>query len=408
VFRLEPTERMEVEAPATGALLPHEVFTTFDWWLVQHLFRGLLAVDSELNVVPQVASSFEVSADGLRYRFRLREGSRWSDATDVAAEDFSSAWKAAAAEQAPMAQLLDDIAFAEPIDPRTLEVRLREPRNYFLYIFSAPPAFPRPRHHAETFIGNGPFVLAERGEQHLVFRSSATWLGAHGNVGEAHLSIRPRRALETWLEQRADVLLPVLRKDPPGLENTVAETFGWWGVAYLGFRSDRRPFDDRRVRAAFAHAIDRDRLLAAAPDWTAERGGGGIVPPQLPGHSHRLALEHDLELARRLLGEAGYPGGRDLRVRLVAPRYMLEAVGELVAQLASLGADVEAIRPPLAKLQETIREGADLWLGDYVADYPDPDGLLSGLLQSYRGSKRRRRPTDCSEARAPLATRTSG
>jgi ABC-type transport system substrate-binding protein/class 3 adenylate cyclase len=387
VFRLEPTERMEVEAPATGALLPHEVFTTFDWWLVQHLFRGLLAVDSELNVVPQVASSFEVSADGLRYRFRLREGSRWSDATDVAAEDFSSAWKAAAAEQAPMAQLLDDIAFAEPIDPRTLEVRLREPRNYFLYIFSAPPAFPRPRHHAETFIGNGPFVLAERGEQHLVFRSSATWLGAHGNVGEAHLSIRPRRALETWLEQRADVLLPVLRKDPPGLENTVAETFGWWGVAYLGFRSDRRPFDDRRVRAAFAHAIDRDRLLAAASDWPAERAGGGIVPPHLPAHSHRLALEHHLELARRLLREVGYPDGRDLRVRLVAPRYMLEAVGELVAQLASLGADVEAIRPPLAKLQETIREGADLWLGEYVADYPDPDGVLSRVLQSYPGLK---------------------
>jgi ABC-type transport system substrate-binding protein/class 3 adenylate cyclase len=384
VFRLEPTERLEVEAPAAGPLLPHQTLTVFDWWLVPHLFRGLLAVDSELNVVPQVASTFEVSADGLRYRFRLREGSRWSDATDVAAEDFSSAWKATSAEHAPMAHLLDDIAFAEPIDSRTLEVRLREPRNYFLYIFSAPPAFPRPRHQAETFVGNGPFVLADSGERHFVLRSSATWLGAHGNVGEAHLSIRGiGRPVETWLEHRPDVLLPVLRKAPPGLDDTVVESFGW-GVAYLGFRSDRRPFDDRRVRAAFAYAIDRDRLFAAAYDWSAEPAGGGIVPPQLPGHSHRLVLEHDLELARRLLSEAAYPDGHELRVRLVAPEYTRdEVVGELVAQLASLGADVEAIRPPIAKMVDAIREGADLWLWDYSADYPDPDGVLSSLLQSY-------------------------
>ena len=68
---LEPTEQLETTTAAMTVTVPGYAANNTEWWAARHLFRGLLRVDDELNVVPDMASSFEVSEDGLRYVFQF-------------------------------------------------------------------------------------------------------------------------------------------------------------------------------------------------------------------------------------------------------------------------------------------------------------------------------------------------
>jgi ABC-type transport system substrate-binding protein len=87
-----------------------------------------------------------VSSDGLQYLFMLREGARWSDGAPLTADDFVFAWQRLREEGHVTAFLMDDVESATALDDWTLEVRLREPRNYFPYVLATTPAYPWPRH----------------------------------------------------------------------------------------------------------------------------------------------------------------------------------------------------------------------------------------------------------------------
>jgi hypothetical protein len=213
-----------------------------------------------------------------------------------------------------------------PPSTHALEVRLREPRNYSRTPSPHRRPFPRPQPRAAQLVTG---------------------------QGEAE-TVEPR----------------------PEWEDAVAEGFGL-GVSYLGFRTDRRPFDDRRVRA-------RDRSRSPrGPRTTRRARERRDRPPGLPGHSHRLALEYDLELARRLLRDGGYPGRS--RPADSTPRRGLAAgkSRELVTQLAFLGVDVEAIGVSFVEMLDAIRGDARLWFWNYTPDYPDPDGVLATMLQLF-------------------------
>ena len=94
-------------------------------------------------------------------------------------------------------------------------------------------------------------------------------------------------------------------------QKTVVDLIPDLHTRYIGFSADRPPFSNELVRKAFSHAIDRERLLRPEDSERAATRGGAI-PPAMPGHSHRIGPEHDLELARTLLAHAGYPEGRGL------------------------------------------------------------------------------------------------
>ena len=114
--------------------------------MIEQLFRGLLRIDHDLNVVPELAQNMNVSADGLTYLFMLREDACWSDGHPLTAGDFVYAWRKLREEGHVTAFLLDDIASAEALDDWTLEVHLREPRNYFPYVLASHWAYPWPQH----------------------------------------------------------------------------------------------------------------------------------------------------------------------------------------------------------------------------------------------------------------------
>jgi ABC-type transport system substrate-binding protein len=101
----------------------------------------------------------------------------------------------------------------------------------------------------------------------------------------------------------------------------------------------------------------------------------------MPGHSHRIAPEHDLELARRLLAEAGYPEGRGLPQLEVVAKRPSESVEGLVEQWTALGAHLKVRGDERHFWAEGLGD-AQLWVSHWKADYPDPDGFFRGLLTS--------------------------
>jgi ABC-type transport system substrate-binding protein len=135
------------------------------------------------------------------------------------------------------------------------------------------------------------------------------------------------------------------------------------------------------VRKAFSHAVDRELLVAHYPRAGLARAAarGGAIPPAMPAHSHRVGLEYDLEKARALLDEAGYPGGKGLpEITLIVPHWLqpLEPIEEL---WRPIGAQVTPVVKK-AHVDWDVLGDAQMWWTGWTADYPDPDGFFRGLL----------------------------
>ena len=389
--RLEPTERLETAFSRPPDIVPGDVYTTEGAAFAEHLFRGLLMVDGELNVVPAMADNFRVSSDGLTYLFRLREGVKWSDGHPLTAEDFAFAWRQMREQETRTAFLMEDVETAEALDDWTLEVRLREPRSYFPYVMASAFAFPWPRHKCEelgdewrkpeNLVGNGPFVLAEFDDEHALLTASPHWTGPRGNVREIHVTFRGKSAkmLEEWCSGSYDVIQvrePVPEGHPDTFETIVPEL----GLRYVGFCVDRPPFSHELVRKAFSHAVDRELLAQRGTTLARAASRGGAIPPAMPAHSHRVGPAYDLELARSLLAQAGHPDGGGLPEVELAVTHGLD--GSLVAeQWEALGVRVR-LRTVRGHVDVRDIEGSHFWLSGWTADYPDPDGFFRGLLRS--------------------------
>jgi ABC-type transport system substrate-binding protein len=145
---------------------------------------------------------------------------------------------------------------------------------------------------------------------------------------------------------------------------------------YVGFNAWKSPFTDSLVRKAFSHAVDRARYVREAHLSGEPATRGGFVPPSMPAHSHRAGLQHDPDLARRLLEEAGYPGGRGLPELTLAARVPEHSVKLATQWLEELG-----VRTLVHQLDQTARaEDVHMSHDAWEADYPDPGNFLQEMV----------------------------
>jgi ABC-type transport system substrate-binding protein/class 3 adenylate cyclase len=392
--QLEPSERISWAVAAAGytAVAPGHVNSPQGCETARNLFRGLVAIGRDAEIEPDVAEHISISDDGRTYRFTLRSDAYWSDGRPVTANDFAFTYERMSADRVTTAYWLDGLS-ATAVDERTLEIRLRSPQSHFLYVLAQPQLFAWPQHvyerdgrdwhRAVPLVGNGPFVLTRRDEQGDLITASPTWTGARGNVAE--VSIRPEAspaiAADRWSDGEYDVLESVIAHLAVVDEQSVVSTSPAWGTSYLGFNALRAPLDDVRVRRAFAHAIDRRGLAwwrRVAPAETS-----GVLPPAMPGHSHRVAPKFDPDRARAFLSEAGYDDGRDLGEIVLSSHDLWEdTAADVAAQLGRIGVRTRLLLVASDREGEAaIEEHAHVFLWGWIADYPDPGGgVLDGIL----------------------------
>ncbi len=406
---------------------------TFDYEIP--LFAGLLEESDDLEAVPDVARSWEMLDGGRTYVFHLREDVRWSDGHPVTAGDFEFAWKRlldpAGAPMNARKRALDtstglrsagplyDIRGAQAyhtgqsgdpdsvgvhaIDPLTLVVELERPVAYWLHIMANPATFPVPKHRVEQYgdawceadriVGNGPYLLERwhpRTQVDLV-RNPQYHGRFGGNAQRVELVCLPyptgwQERLALYEAGELDYLF-IANWSPEGLAEAArlhsAEHHRMPTLHSTStcFNVRLPPFDDRRVRQAFAMAFDVGHFSPTSGFRYPERITGGFLPASMPGHSPDIALKHNPERARALLAEAGFPGGRGFpEVR----NYVMMTPGSDGLQ-AALESEYERVLG--VKTQCEVLEWRDyhrrletdpphIGLDTWSANYPDPDDFM--------------------------------
>jgi ABC-type oligopeptide transport system substrate-binding subunit/DNA-binding SARP family transcriptional activator len=385
--------------------------------VMQQLFSGLVEQGPELDIVPDVARHWEVSEDGCKYIFHLRDDVRWSDGEPVTAGDFEYAWKRMLdlATKPDRGSLLCDVKGARPfhqgevsdpdrvgvqaVDDVTLTVELEGPTSYFLHLLAQVDTCPVPRHvverHGKTWtevnnlVTNGPFRLEawQRGESMALVRNPEYHGRFSGNLERVELSLHadPSVRLKMYETDGLDVLNLRSGFPPPEMDRARQRHAGEYVsppllvTYYVGFDVSRPPFDDPGVRRAFAMAIDKETLADVVLQGYDSPATGGFVPPGMPGHSPGINLPYNPDQARRLLAEAGYPGGRGFPVvDWIAHSRAESKIEYLQAQWReNLGIEITWDTMEWARYFDRLHsELPHVFISGWGADYPDPDYFL--------------------------------
>jgi oligopeptide transport system substrate-binding protein len=399
---------------------PAIAFLSRDVEVIRQLYSGLVQTSPQMEVLPDVGRSWEVSEGGRRYVFHLRDDIRWSDETPVTAGDFEYAWKRLLdpATSSPSASLLYDVKGAKAfhqgeasdedqvgvraLDEVTLAVELQGPTSYFLHVLACVPTYPMPRHAVEahgeawTKAGNivtsGPFRLEawNQGESMVLVRNPEYHGRFTGNLERVEIPLLADRStpLEAYKADSLDVLYVRYLSEAEAARALQQYAGEWVSVprlwtSALGFDVSRPPFDDVRVRRAFVFATDREALCQGRRPAHSSPAMGGFVPPGMPGHSPGIGLPYDPERARQLLAEAGYPhGGGFPPIAAVQP--FLTCYEPILEQLqgqwlANLGVDVTFERVESEVYWDRLASARpQVFPSAWAADYADPDDFLRG------------------------------
>ena len=381
--------------------------------VIHQVFDALLELDEKLTPTPALAERWTVSGDARTYTFHLRRGAKFHNGREVRAADVKYSFERAARGKRPwvfeklvgardfIKGAAPEIAGVRAVDDTTVELRLERPFAPFLHLVAYDAASIVPREETEKRgagfashpVGTGAFrFVSWRRDDQVVLERFPEHFRGPAHLERVVFRIIPAEAtrFNEYVAGQLDVSdIPTGRcravQADPRLKGDVA-LWPTLGTSAVRFNVERTPFTDARVRRAFAHALDPaiivDRLLEGCVT-----PAPGIVPPVLSGWTptaKRLPL--DRERARRLLAEAGFPGGRGLGP--IAYHFNTNDANQriaeaLQAQLKEIGVALELRRLDWAAHIKVVDEGsAGFFRQGWIADYPDPENFLTVLFHS--------------------------
>lgn len=318
------------------------------------LFEGLTRYDRnhEIKKGSGMAEDWTISPDGLHYTFKIRKDAKWTNGDPVTAHDFEYAWKKllapeTASEYAYQLFYLKNgekynagEAKAEEVgvkatDDYTLEMELEAPTPYFIGLTAFSNLFPinkkvdqdNPEWHtkAETYVSNGPFKLVtwEHQQKLEMVKNPDYWDTAAVKLDKLVMPMIDSEdtALTMFQNNEIDIVeYPPLQEVKRLIADGTATVLPELGSYYYYLNTQKKPFDDVRVRKAFAYAIDRKAIVENVTQ-RGEKPALAFVPygfaDAAPGSDYREVggdyfKDNDVEIARQLLAEAGYPEGQGL------------------------------------------------------------------------------------------------
>lgn len=329
--------------------------------LIQAVYEGLTEYDSDLHIVPALATSWEISADGMTYTFHLRENVAFHDGTPFNSAAVKANWERMAKRGKGPAYMAKGIAKIETPDDHTVIAHLKHPDSQFLgYQASlwglkmvSPHAFTT--HNDDWFsthaVGTGPYVLesVNVGQEYLMSRNKNYW-GKVADKGPDQISLRVIPSLETQqllltngkLNMITHALpfnqLSALEKNP----KVKVERFLSPKCYDIFMNTRNGPLTDIRIRRALSHAIDRNAFVQGIL-----RGFGKVptntYPDQMVPGGAPMA-DFDREKARKMLADAGVKNLK-LTYSYATSRPIWGTIGEaLKSELAKVGVTVD-LRP---------------------------------------------------------------
>ena len=382
-----------------------------------HIFSGLVSLDADLQLQPELAAGWTVSEDGLDYTFYLRQDAVFHDGRPVTTADVIFSWERAAHPDTgsdTVLTYLGDVAGVpemvagtagqisglRALDDHTLAVRLNAPVVYFLEKLAYPAAFvvdrenvgrPDWEHHPN---GAGPFKLETwRDDETIILVRNDRYYLEPAQIDRLTYHLGPGLPLSLYETDQID-MAPIggdtleRAQDPNDPLSADLQTGVSMCTSVIGLNNQLPPFDDARVRQAFNYALNKTLLIE-----TFANGNGlvsaGPLPPGMPGYTGRHeGYPFDPARARQLLAAAGYADPADLPPLT----YTTAGYGDVGAYSTAvitmwqehLGVTIEpVILDPFIYYDELYggRVG-HIFDGGWCADYPDPQNFLDVLYHS--------------------------
>jgi len=388
---------------------------------IVEIFSGLVTLNSDMEVVPDIAKSWEVSEDGKVYTFHLRDDVKFHDGMPVTAHDFKYSIERACDPRtaSPVADaylgdivgakdklkgLATEVSGVRVIDEHTLEIEIDAPKAYFLYNLTYPVAFVLDERNVErggrTWTdhpnGTGPFRLAEyRLGEKIVLERNEHYYGepkpalARVNyilAGGSAMTMYETGELDAVPVSLVDIERVMDPTNPLHKELTIARTLSTY---YLGFNVNKPPFDDVKVRKAFNMAIDKQKIVDVVYKKTVP-AANTILPPYFPNYKNEdlEGYPYDPEKAKGLIAESKYEDVSnfpDITLYITgrggAPPRLIEAVVEMLKQ--NLGVEVSIQMTDWATFLMDLATGQyQMFSLGWIADYPDPYDFLDILFHS--------------------------
>jgi peptide/nickel transport system substrate-binding protein len=292
---------------------------------VAHLLYENLARRAEAEpgapIYPALAEAWESNADATIFTFKLRQGVTFHHGTAFTAKDVEYSINRLFELAASAAVSLGDLDKMEIVDDFTIKFYLKTPNVVLSYTLSGPglqivPHDRTTEQSQQEPAGTGAFALSERvvGEQIAFKRHEAYWDAGHPYLDEVQVLIIPEAAAQVAAitSGTVDLLAQIGLESVAALEGTpdvevVASNQGVYPIFVMNVA--QKPFDDLRVRQAFKHALDRAALQTALLQGRGNIGNDQPVGPGTPFWADVPPLAYDVEKAKALLVEAGYPDG---------------------------------------------------------------------------------------------------
>ena len=390
---------------------PAHITDAGDVQLLLQLYAGLTRLDEQGRVYPSLASSWDVSDGGRTYTFHLRPDLHFSDGSTLDANDVRRSWLrlldptvhatapdvlnviVGASDRASGRGSEAAVGIQAP-DASTLVVHLRHPAGYFTSITATPTTFVVPRsatpsgtwQTADRFVGSGPYMVSSMSGTTLALKANSRYAGAAPPISEIDwITDIDGDAVTAYANSQLDLVqigssdatwIAYDRDLGPALHSAAALS-----VEYLGFDTTRRPFDDARIRRAFALVLDKSRLVGLAFGQAAEPATS-VVPPaiQPPGLSGSNAPQP--AQANQLLDEAGFKDRTKLGPITVTVPTFFDAGPIVATWRKDLGVTVNVESMDFSDYIAALDGGRipQVFAINWIADYPSPHALYDLLL----------------------------
>jgi oligopeptide transport system substrate-binding protein len=384
--------------------------------IIGAIFSGLIKIDEKAQPQPDLAKGWEVNRDNTVYTFHLRDNAKFHDGRAVTASDVKYSWERACdpiTKSDKAGTYLGDIVGAidmingqvkeisgiKVVDDHTLQVTIDGPKPYFLAKIAHTPAFIVDKGNVssgKTWYnqpnGAGPFKLKEWKKDQLLIleRNNDFYLGPVKlkNIVFRLFAGNPMTLYDDNEIDITDISLDYLETvtDPSSSLNKELISTVPGSLGYIAMNNRMEPFDDPKVRQAFALSLDLDKLIEIQLKGAAKRAAG-FVPPGVPGYNPDLSpLPYDPEKARQSIKESRY-GDVDKLPAITFYTYLgLNSIHEAMIAMwkQNLGVDihVEAVQEPEEYYIRKHNREFQLFSTAWSADYLDPQNFLEVLFQS--------------------------
>jgi len=377
------------------------------------IFNGLVRMDRDLNIIHDIASEWNISADGLVYTFKLKKGVRFSNNTEVKAKDFKYSFERVLNPKgmSPNTWVFDkikgarefingkakDVSGIKALSDYVLEITLDRPFSPFLNLLTMTAAYVVPENEAKKWgvdfsshpVGTGPFILRNwLPNRELQLDARKEYFDDIPKVQGIIYKIIPED-LTTITEfelGNLDVIgVPAsafshFKKDKKWVN--LMSSINSINTYYLGLNCSKKPFDNPILRKALNYAIDKKKILKTVYE---QRGrlASGPVPDTLRKWKTPELYEYNPAKARELIKAAGYPNGLEVNFYITADNEVVDIAEVIQSYLKKAGVKANIKQLEWSAYKQAINKGETdmFWLG-WFADYPDPENFLFPLFHS--------------------------